>query len=358
MDQKIDSYLSGDEYLKYNLIEDLPIKNALCAFERLRFKIILSQKITLTRDEVITYTELCLLDNDIELPYSLSCDLINLCKNNDSHALFLQAILYEKGILPFGKDFSKAFNSYNDAYKLGYNKASYDLGRCYFNGIGVRKNYDLATSYLKLNLTNIKAKTYLGYIYFCNHNTQGIKLLNEANADEEIESFYYLGSIYEQNNNINKALLYYRTGSDLGEKRCHFKAGYLLYHSSNDYYKKIAKHYLERSKDDKCALELLGDIVKEEKEEYLNYYYQAFLKGADGQKYALSLLENPKTSRKGAQILKSIAKTNSSADFYLFKYYKELNQTKTAKFYLKRAVNKRCKNAIEYAEEYYPSLLK
>ncbi len=358
MSEKISTYLSGDDYLKHKLLEQLPIENVLCAFERLRFKITLSQKVTLTRDEVISYIELCLLDKDSEIPHSLSYDLINLCKNKDPRALFLQAVIYEKGLLPFGQNLSKSFNLYYEAYKLGYKKASFELGRCYFNGIGIDVNFDLAESYLKQNLDNNKAKTYLGYIYYCKHNKQGIKLLNEANACEEIESFYYLGLINEQSRNYEKALLFYRTGSDLGEQRCHYKAGFLLYHSDNEYHRKIAKNYLKRAKDNKYALELLGDIAKSENEDYLNYYYQAFLKGAGAKKYAVALLENPKTSRKGAEILKSIAKTDNAADFLLFKYYKSIKEDKTARFYLKRAIARKNDDALKYAEEYLPSLLK
>lgn len=337
------NYLCGEDYLKSNLFETVPVNKALCAFERLRFKIVLTDKRSLSEREALVLAELYLLDKNEEIPYYLAIDLSDLRRKGNKDALYLLAIMYQRGVSPFGKDLRQAISLLEAADKKGKKEASLLLGECFFKGIGCSINYDIAEKHLKRNLDSAKAKTYLGYIYYVNGKIpEGLELLSEANEEEEVESYYYLGEIYnDQKNsfyNKDKALLYFRLGSDNGDKRCHYPAGKLLSESTDNRKKLIAETYLKRGKNDKNCLELLGDIAKKKGDNYLDFYYQSYLSGGDEKKYGLALLKNPKHSQVGVSLLKQRADTDSEVAFSLYQYYLPKNR-KTADMYLRKAAD-------------------
>ena len=352
------NYIKGEDYLKLGFLNTIDIEEALCPFERLSYKILLSQKVSLSHDEIIVYVQLCLLDNDKSIPYSLAVDLNKLRKQNDAFANYLLGIIYGRGIKPYEKNDRLAFECYKKSYESGFEKSKLVLAKCYFKGIGTEIDFDKAKPLLLCCQHNKIAKTYLGYILYRQKQKNGLKLLNEANAEEEIESFYYLGVINEEKDNFDKALLFYRTGSDLGEQRCHYKAGSLLYKSDNQYYKKIAKTYLEKATKCPEALELLGDIAKEEGEDYQYYYHKSYLLGGDSMKYAMTMLENETTEAEGIKILKTIAKKHDNVDLLLFRIYAKQKRKKTALYYLRRAIAYGNSEAIKIAENFYPNLIK
>ncbi len=333
-------YLTGEELLKSETSS--PEALSLCAFERLRYKIVLGKKSVLRRDEVLMYARLCLADNNDEIPYSLVIDLNSLRKKNDEEAIYLIGLFYLKGIKPYGKDDVQAFSCFQKAFDEGLQKASVKLGECYFKGIGCERDYEKAKQMLLLNNEDKKCFTYLGFIYLNEENEEGWKLLTKANGMEEKESFYYLGQAYFDerfhHQDFDKARLLFRVGSDLGEPKCHLLAGKLCLTSTDPFLKSLSKIYLERAGQDKEALELLGDIAKSEEDiTYYSFYQRSYENGGDGKKYADELLMDKETQKEGLSILKKLAKKDDQIDMELYHFYLEHEENKAAIFHLKRA---------------------
>lgn len=65
---------------------------------------------------------------------------------NIPDALFDLAVSYEKGI-EVNKNEKTAFQLYLKAVLLGEHQSIYEVGRCYFHGIGIEEDQELAEIY-------------------------------------------------------------------------------------------------------------------------------------------------------------------------------------------------------------------
>ena len=130
-------------------------------------------------------------------------ELNDLANNGDVGAIYELGKVYFYGA-GVEKDFGKAKEYFETAAEKGSVGANYYLGKIYYNGNGVQTNHVKAKEYFEksANADNVFSTYYLGKLYYWgdgvekNHDKANAfknSILNKplyANQDTDIESFY------------------------------------------------------------------------------------------------------------------------------------------------------------------------
>ncbi len=133
-----------------------------------------------------------------------------------SGALSLLGYLYDQGeIVPLNK--TKAIEYYTEAADQNDPGAMLNLGLAYYTGNGVARDNRKAIELLKsvpMDETRPYVGRYLGEIYMNSSEPNKVELAKKEYSRSaragDIDSFYYLGQIYEtQENNLERAVPYY-----------------------------------------------------------------------------------------------------------------------------------------------------
>jgi TPR repeat protein len=125
-------------------------------------------------------------------------------KYDQPRALALLGYAYMVGAGIDVPDMNKAVSSFKQAEKLGDTTGFMGLGVCYLEGTGVPKNFKLGEKYLKhaANAGVAGAISKLGIMYLehpdISKKQQGLKLLQEADKQGEMNATSTLASFYEQ----------------------------------------------------------------------------------------------------------------------------------------------------------------
>lgn len=96
-----------------------------------------------------------LFGKGVKRDYTKAVKLLRKCANSVANASYDLAVCYEKG-KGVEQDKATAFQYYMQSALLGDNQAYFEVGRCFFYGIGVKKNRSLGGLWIE------KAKV-LGY---------------------------------------------------------------------------------------------------------------------------------------------------------------------------------------------------
>ncbi len=227
------------------------------------------------------------------------------------------------------KDYQKAFDLFQRAYKSGVDNATFNLGHCYFHGYGVPKDYRMA---LKLFLED-GGKTcgslfYIGVIYFHGYGVnadydkafdylQKAKACGQTNADEFIALCYAEGKGVDKDE--ERALSILLPLANKNDVNAQFGVANIYRNQGNNeralyWYGKIATQF-------STASVLMGDIYKSENNIDLakQYYRKASDYGVAIGEYKLGEIiydEAMKLERNG---WKSDAEKLYSEAFHLFK---------------------------------------
>ncbi|KAJ3381871.1 hypothetical protein HDU92_005090 [Lobulomyces angularis] len=160
-------------------------------------------------------------------------------KLGSSSAQYHLGFCYFNG-LGVEKDYNKAYNYFLEA-SICYPESSFYLGLLLYNGTGVQKNYGESFKHFKIAAEsgNAYANCYLGQCCYYGNGTE--KNFKEAfkyfNVSEEIknnkDAEYYLARFFEKgiggvNKDVRKARDYYQKSAKLGHSRANDHLGNLL----------------------------------------------------------------------------------------------------------------------------------
>lgn len=255
----------------------------------------------------IAFKDLSSIEKYIELIDDYCKDeLENLIKQNNAEEIFKLGNRYYH--LPYS---DRAVLYYKKAEELGFEKAKYGIARCYYNGIGVNKDYEKAYKlFSEIMEDDIEAKYYIGLMYYNGRYVnqdyeKAYNILNEL-ADKNdfyakkiIAEMYYFGRYVEKD--YTKAFELYKS---LYEER---KDDYSLAILTECYYfgrgtekdYKIAREYgelYEQKNNDVYVEYYLGEIYflgKQTEKDYKkakNYFEKAIVDDADISYYYLGLI--------------------------------------------------------------------
>lgn len=119
------------------------------------------------------------------------------------YKFYLLGQLWEEGGCEVGQDYKKAFECYTYANEEGYLDAKLKLGQFYLQGKGVIQDHKKA---LEVLLSSIKKESQDSLVY------------------------YYVGEIYENEDQFTKAIEYYVQASRLGVTKAPYKLALLYYY--------------------------------------------------------------------------------------------------------------------------------
>lgn len=173
------------------------------------------------------------------------------------------------------QDYAEAFRLYSDVENKGYADASAKLGLCFENGYGVNQNYDKAIGYFKKSMKNSSeskfklGRYYLEGIYINKDVSQGVKLLEEASNEGNVDAMLRLAEHYKATNNSNnmiKSFNLFKKAHELECKEATREYAFALYFGNG-----TAKNEAEAAKifdsnqfkDDVEATYYLGTYLKE-----------------------------------------------------------------------------------------------
>ncbi len=139
--------------------------------------------------------------------------------------------LYDFGHLGFPQDHHKAFELYRQAAKHDHPLAQYNLGACYYEGIGAPVDYKKSLFWTQKAADQgyLKATVLLGWHYAEGHgvakNTdKAMELFHQAADLEEGAAFYAIGKLYDDGNGITQdykeAIEWYRKGEKINDPEC------------------------------------------------------------------------------------------------------------------------------------------
>lgn len=139
--------------------------------------------------------------------------LFNYLKNNPSeiqHHEVVIGIFYKKG---FGveKSEKESFDRFKNASQKGDINGHYELGECFYNGIGTKKDSDKALEYYKFAADeglNIALFTLAKYYYNINNYETSIDYYEKSANKDFVPSQYYVAKFYKygKKRNIKKSL--------------------------------------------------------------------------------------------------------------------------------------------------------
>ena len=250
-------------------------------------------------------------------------------------------------------NFELAEYYYKLAINNGNQKAQFNLGDLYYQF----KKKDSAISYLKplADERDQEAQVLLAKIYYENGQV-GLAEEYLNRAKDNAKSYYYLGKLYEEKNDLEKAENYWKTGADeYDDKKSQKKL-------SDSYIQKgnmtLAKHYLSLLADENHleAFALLGNIFSDEKNYNLAYTnYNHFFEGKLSTKRKIDTknIDNEKIKFNfGKSCIKigkfDLAEQNLKGSEYLndsnnvieiARLYEEADQLKSAVHYYKLALH-------------------
>lgn len=144
-------------------------------------------------------------------------------KNNNTLGDFGLAACYYFGH-GIEQDYSEAFRLYTKVEAQGIGDASAKLGLCYENGYGVNQDYDKAVEYFRKSMkTSAESKFKLGRyyiegIYIQKDLNQGIRLLDEASNEGNVDAMLRLAEYYKGTDtaaNLVKAFNLYSKAHEL-----------------------------------------------------------------------------------------------------------------------------------------------
>ncbi|TCT16021.1 TPR repeat protein [Natranaerovirga pectinivora] len=208
--------------------------------------------------------------NTVELPYS---NLISI-----GSYFYYQAKKYEMAVYWC-----------NIAADLGDLDSKYILGRCYFDGTGVEKDFQQAFLYFKDSAESgiVESKKYLGICYMYGYGTQknsttALQLYNEVSSTYP-EVFNYIGQYYIKKKDFTKAVLNYEKADALGiavENKEEFYNLALYFDEVQNYEKAVHWLNLSSKKDTSEGYYLMARY----------YFYGRYFQ--KDQKKAMEMLQN------------------------------------------------------------------
>ena len=151
-------------------------------------------------------------------------------KQNHTPSIVVLGMLYKKK-KPFGfkTDHKKAFEYFKKAALLSDKEGMYELGCCYHQGIGVKKN--IAESLIWLNkaagLGDRQSQLYLGNLYYCGKDViQDYKKAFElfSKTTDYLVSEYMLGKMYYFGEGVKKDLAVAKKWMEKASKHGYEKA--------------------------------------------------------------------------------------------------------------------------------------
>ena len=154
---------------------------------------------------------------------------------------FIVGKMYSRGEGVVSKDYAEAASWYRKAAEKGLDRAQFELGVYYFEGMGVPKDYTEAIKwYRKAAKQNYgKALFNLGHMYLQGfgvpQNYREAFLLFQNAAQQGINiAFGQLGAMYEEGWGVDQNLVtasdYYLKAAKLGDSTSQFNLGLMYYH--------------------------------------------------------------------------------------------------------------------------------
>jgi TPR repeat protein len=208
------------------------------------------------------------------------------------------------------------------------------IGKCYYKGYGVMKDYDEAYKWflLSINLGNIDAIVNMGICYENGHGVMkdSIKALEyyyDAAYHDNNRAHFCIGKYFENNDNKHKAFIWYQSSANLGNIKGMFNTGVCYEYGYNNCINidmdKAIEYYMKSGElEFSEAYYSLGTIYISDKYKniYKEYNYQKslywFEKGCD--------INNPKS-------------LYNVGVFYYNGYYVKKNKYKALIYFIKSA---------------------
>lgn len=200
-----------------------------------------------------------------------------------------------------------AENDFEDAY--------YILGQSYLDGRFVEKNYNKAFFYLSkgadiddMDCLEAIGDMYYNGIYLDEDREKAFSHYNRSIDEGNIKIYYKLGKIYEEEDNIEMALLNYLKGHNNGELKSTQRLGIMYYNGEGvEKDEEKALQYMEKAieGEDPHSIYVIGVIyLNKDREKGVEYLKKAYKKGSQyaaeilASEYLLELLNNKAVDEK------------------------------------------------------------
>ena len=239
--------------------------------------------------------------------------------------------------LVYSENFEKNlnFDYYEDLANKGDEKAQFVIGFCYMWGCGCNKNDNTAVSYLEKAASAFPKAYYVcGWIYEDqNEYDKAIEYYKKAIGSSYLEAYKDLGGLYFYKNqikNIKEAKKYYKKGIEADVVSCYYGLGniydfeYEDEETASEWYKKGAEHGDLNCQKEIAKRYLSGNGIYQSDEKSF-YWYQEALKNKK--------LEDPSSFSDKSNILTELGKMYLFGNSYVqeddkiaFSYFKKANK--------------------------------
>ncbi|MEZ3591661.1 MAG: sel1 repeat family protein [Muribaculaceae bacterium] len=230
-------------------------------------------------------------------------DLLRRAQEGDVNAEFFIGRSYYDGN-GVERDYRKAVEYFRSTAAKGSVRGQCGLGWCYFYGQGVPVDYRKAVKWLTLasNAGHPLARYLLGVCYLKGHGVakdeiEGLHLLDEAISLGAVEAITEKGIYYRRCNKLEKGLELIRKASDKGDPRAQFIIG--LYHYRGtavqqdfelavDYFKEAANGGFVAAQRALGTCYFYGDGVAQDYEKAVKWWMCASKQGDSESQYNLA----------------------------------------------------------------------
>ena len=252
-----------------------------------------------------------LVQQDADNGNALAVSMLNNLSAQESNKIAL-AYISSEGT----KDYEQAVKWFRKAADQGVDEAQYNLGLCYYAGLGVTQNYTSAVEYFRkaAEQGNVKSITYLGNCYEKGLGVKAnfrkaVSYYQQAAANGYAEAQYQLGLCYVGRwgeldripafkadvgtfRNEYKAVSWFREAADQGHVKAQYNLG-MCYMGLGDYRSAVTWFQIAANNGDsdaQCNLGncYLGGYGVPKSVEYAKYWYQQAAK--QGNERAAALL--------------------------------------------------------------------